>query len=311
MLRRLAFAAAMSFATLGAQAVSLDEEGAAADHRRAEATLRTTPTSEYQLSVLSYNIHGLPAWIAGDDPAVRIPRIGRHLNGHDIVLVQEDFAFHELLVEAINHRVRVRGNGARSWLLGKLFMFCGYCGSGLTVLADVQPSQIVAMDRVAFSSCHGWLGSGHDCWASKGFVRLRLRLGEGAAVDLYGVHLDAGRAAGDRAVRAGQLDELRRAVIAHSHEHALVVGGDFNLEWSDPGDREQLRQFARDVQLVDVATDHPGFAADRVDYLLYRSGRDVSLSVEEAGVVDALSLAGDAPLSDHAALFARVTARWR
>ncbi len=270
-----------------------------------EPSAHPAPATGFELSVVSYNIHGLPAWIAGDRPAERMPRIASHLNAYDVVLLQEDFAHHELLAEHVRHRVRITGNGPRSRLLAQLFMLCGSCGSGLTLLADLPPSRVAATDRVAFAHCHGWLGNGHDCWTSKGFVRLRLRLPRGMAVDLYDVHMDAGREAGDREVRARQLDQLRAAILARSLDNAVIVGGDFNLQWSDPHDGPLLRRFMRDVRLREAPTHEPGSPGGRVDYLFYRGGRYGRLSVIEAGIVTALSLDTESPLSDHAALFAR------
>ncbi len=270
-----------------------------------EPSARTAPATGFEFSVLSYNIHGLPAWIAGDAPAARMPLIATHLNAYDVVLLQEDFAHRELLSENVRHGVRITGNGPRSRLLAQLFMLCGSCGSGLTVLADLPPGRVAATDRVAFTHCHGWLGSGHDCWASKGFVRVRLRWPSAMAVDLYDVHLDAGRTINDREVRARQLDQLRGAILAKSPDDAVIVAGDFNLQWSDPHDVRQLRRFTRDVRLREVPTHEHGSPADRVDYLFYRSGRYGRLSLIDAGIVKALSLETESPLSDHAALFAR------
>ncbi|MEN8183628.1 MAG: hypothetical protein ABFS46_13955, partial [Myxococcota bacterium] len=43
-----------------------------------------------ELRIVTYNTHGLPAWIARDDPVWRFPRIGRLLSAYDVALVQED-----------------------------------------------------------------------------------------------------------------------------------------------------------------------------------------------------------------------------
>ena len=54
-----------------------------------------------ELRIVTYNTHGLPAWIAGDDPERRFPLIGRLLDAYDLAVVQEDFYHHELLLGAI------------------------------------------------------------------------------------------------------------------------------------------------------------------------------------------------------------------
>ena len=82
-----------------------------------------------EVSVLTYNLHGLPAWIARDAPAERIARIGRLAGSYDVALFQEDFAHHAALVGSAAHPVVVRGNAQRSTWLGDHSLFCGECGS--------------------------------------------------------------------------------------------------------------------------------------------------------------------------------------
>ncbi len=58
-----------------------------------------------EVSVLSYNTHGLPAWIALDRPGARLPVIGRLANRYDVALLQEDFAYHDRLLLGATHPV--------------------------------------------------------------------------------------------------------------------------------------------------------------------------------------------------------------
>ena len=59
--------------------------------------------------------------------------------------------------------------------------------------------------REYLGACHGWLRYANDCLASKGVLRVRVRLPDGGEIDLYDTHLDAGTDEEDRAARWAQL----------------------------------------------------------------------------------------------------------
>ena len=59
--------------------------------------------SEVTVSVLSYNVAGLPAGISSSEPDVNTPIISPLLNDYDIVLVQEDFIYHRDLARDAEH----------------------------------------------------------------------------------------------------------------------------------------------------------------------------------------------------------------
>ncbi len=262
-------------------------------------------TEPIELSILSYNTHGLAAWIARDDPEARFPEISRLLNGYDVALIQEDWEYHELLTEHAVHRVVERGNDGER-LLGVLPLFNG---SGLTSLVRLEPDAVTQVTREPYGTCSGWLGGANDCLATKGFLLVRLRLAEGIEVDVVQTHLDAGRGDGDRAARARQLALLAQRLTELSDGRPLVVAGDLNLHHDVSADRELLERFMSALGLADSGA-KPADAARwrRVDYVLYRSGGDVALELIEAG--EALEFAHEGkPLSDHPALFARLRLR--
>ena len=88
----------------------------------------------FELSVLSYNTHGLRGIFVDDDPAARFPAIGRLINGYDVVLLQEDFAYHRSIEAFATHAIRRRGNPQdRNWIADLLApIVCGDCGAGLS-----------------------------------------------------------------------------------------------------------------------------------------------------------------------------------
>ncbi len=274
-----------------------------------------------EMSILTYNTHGLPAWIARDHPEVRLPIIGQLANQYDAVLLQEDFAYHGLLTKKATHQLIVRGNGPRPSLLGFIRYFCGSCGSGLTLLARFPRDQLIELDRQPFSEpfgepfgkpfhmCAGWLWRAKDCWATKGFIRARLRLHNGAAFDLYNLHLDAGASHLDRQARKRQLRLLRRHITERSGQSALVIGGDFNFRYNNADDWALMQEFVADFGLRDSGVRYKDrLGRGGVDYILYRSGRGVALEVVEAGIAEEFFLNGK-PLSDHPAIAVRLRIR--
>lgn len=239
-----------------------------------------------ELDVLTYNIHGLPSWIAGDDPPARIPQLLAKAEGYDVVLLQEDF-FHQGVVDAHKRHPHL-WRGQRS---------------GLTVLSGFD----AVGDAIAtpYGVCNGWISAANDCLADKGFLHVRLRLPDGSELDVWNTHLDAGRSDADRDVRASQLAILAAAIETTSAGRAVLVGGDFNLEWDDPADRALLEAFAKRLGLhVAAQTSADGWES-HLDYVLVRDGTDVCMAgggEKDPSFVDA----GGEPLSDHPAIRARL-----
>jgi endonuclease/exonuclease/phosphatase family metal-dependent hydrolase len=264
--------------------------------------------SSQELRVLTYNTHGMSSWIAGDDPQRRLPIISELLNGYDVVLLQEDFAYPELLASHAKHPVIERGNPPAELWKRWLPIFAG---SGLTTFSQLPLPDDNAVTGEALQACSGWLSGANDCWASKGFLRLRLRLDGGEKIDVYNLHLDAGQSEEDRAARRAQLERLRIRIAELSFDGALIIGGDFNLRASNADDASLLENFRSELRLLDSGArrlDDGPFEA-QIDYLLYRDGGQTKLELVEAGPATEFETEG-VPLSDHPALFAhfRVTA---
>jgi endonuclease/exonuclease/phosphatase family metal-dependent hydrolase len=257
-----------------------------------------------EVTVLSYNTRGLPAWVAGDAPEQRFPRIGALLRRFDVVLLQEDFAHHEPLLRAAVPSLVQRGNGSRfagSWWCALL---CP--GSGLTFFSRLGGEALAALANVAYDACAGWLGGGSDCLATKGFQHARLRLPGERVVHVVNTHLDAGREEEDRAARAVQLEQLAGWIEARVGDAALVLAGDLNLDAERPEDRRLRDDFAARLGLADSgARAAPGSAWRVLDYIFVRSGAGRVIEVLEAGEERSFVHAGS-PLSDHPALFARL-----
>lgn len=259
----------------------------------------TAANAEDELRLLVYNTHGLPALLAGDDPASRFPRIGERARAFDLALLQEDFAHHERLVGALAAGTRIeRGPQNR-------FPFCPFCsGSGLTLLSRLPDGWHIEVESFPFETCAGWIGGLNDCLATKGFQLARVRSPGGAGFFVMHTHLDAGRGEADREARRSQLAAMADAAEASADGEALLVAGDLNLDAEDAGDRALLDSFRSRLGLGDTGAQgraENGWAV--LDYILYRSGRTADFEILEAGEANGFEHEG-VPLSDHPALFA-------
>lgn len=229
------------------------------------------------LSVLSYNVAGLPLGLGDGDPETNTPIIGSRLGSYDIVHVQEDFNYHAALYAADDHPHRTATSGGVPF------------GDGLNTLSDLPFEDF---ERVKWNDCAS--GSG-DCLTPKGFTFMRARLAEGVWVDLYNLHTDAGSEAADIAARAKNLAQVSAFMAEHSAGNAVIVYGDTNTRYTRTGDG--IAAFAAGNGLTDAwvelvrggdAPDEgdPAIVCDDatvdascevVDKVLYRSGDHVKL----------------------------------
>jgi endonuclease/exonuclease/phosphatase family metal-dependent hydrolase len=260
---------------------------------------RTVPSAEHHeaaqsetlLRVLTYNVAGLPSWLSQARPDRDSATIGARLAPFDIVLLQEDFSYHEEIAAAAAHP------HASAPRRGRLRFF----GDGLGRFSKLPMG---LRHRVSWSSCHGVLGSYSDCLARKGCsIAVHRVLGEKLYV--VNLHLDAGRAGADRSARQRQLDQLCDELARLPAGAALVVAGDFNLEMQEPLDRALYRDLLRRTGLSD-AVHSLGVEDEHIDRIAYRSGARLEISVLSAGQAQGFEHANGVPLSDHPAIQAEL-----
>lgn len=206
----------------------------------------TPPAETGELSVLTYNVRGLP-WPLALNRAKALHDIGRELAAMreagqqpDVVLIQEGFR-NEIaaLVRESGYRYWARGPGRgertafegdivrprdplKGEGLGKVF------GAGLHVLSDVP---ILEVRTAAFNNCAGF-----DCLANKGAMLVRLQPDwSPTPIDVVNTHMNARKASGAPRTRSlpahqGQTAELNAFLATHRDaDHPLIVGGDFNV----------------------------------------------------------------------------------
>ena len=185
------------------------------------------------LSLLSYNVHGISSLIFHDvgpgDTRFRSASLGFLARDYDLVLLQEDFEYHDRIIEGPKVAYVQRGSGPR-WTMLPLRVLTlplfwvplnAPYGSGLTIAAPaLRPVEVKRNGKVkrtdgvlvrkGFADCHGWFRNSADCFSTKGLLGVRLSLRNGAEVDIYTTHLDAGDSKGDQKARRAQLASLRR-----------------------------------------------------------------------------------------------------
>lgn len=257
------------------------------------------PEGEGRLRILTYNVHGLPAFVTGDDTLARLAAIGPRLEPFDVVGLQEDFMDegHALLVGA-SARTRLRFDALAAD--DRVF------GSGLTCVTRLR---VVFQHHEHFGAFHGRLSDANDGLASKGFQLVRLELAPGAELDVYNSHLDAGGAEGDQAARAEQVAQLVRAMRERSGDRAIVFLGDTNLGAARGRDPDTLARWLRATGLACACAAARPTCCGRIDRILVRSGAGLELSVEGWGVAPGFVDERGRGLSDHEPIQAEL--RWR
>lgn len=248
-----------------------------------------------ELDLLTYNVHGLPPQITGDDTAARMHDIGPLLRDFDVVGLQEDFddLNHATLADASGHPTQRR--------FADLFTEDRVYGSGLALFSS---SAEIDFLHEHYEDCNGYFDASSDCLASKGFQALRLELAPGASVDVYNSHLEAGGGEDDNAARRAQVSQLIEAMNGWSAARAVVFLGDTNLHASDPEDLPELERWVTEVGLVDAceATGCP--EDDHIDRIFFRPGGGVDWFAESWTNEPGFFGAEGVPLSDHPALSA-------
>ena len=290
--------------------------------------------SSTDLSVMTYNVHGLP-WPIATGRLKALGEIARHLRvlhtqgiAPRVALLQEAFtADAQAIARTSGYRYAAFGPGddgastaplpvgitpatlqadATWWKgegLGK------WTGSGLAILSDYP---IVRVRRMAYSTdaC-----AGYDCLAAKGAMLVELALPDGGHIEVATTHLNSRHASGvavERANRAWlvQSVELRDFIARYRNPRLpLVLGGDFNVG----GDLVRRLGFADMAQSLDrnaadglralaargaVFDDDTAHVLDHgKDWELILAGAQMTLNPHRAWVPFG-SQAGS-PLSDH------------
>jgi endonuclease/exonuclease/phosphatase family metal-dependent hydrolase len=259
---------------------------------------------------LSYNVAGLPQGLSGSDPETNTPLIGPLLNRYDLVLVQESWqtpdpnplaplrVYHEILAAASTHPY---ASVPASHPFGTdPTRPSAIIGDGLNRFSWLRFEPVI---RQRWNGCHP---SAADCLALKGFSVARTTLAPGVTVDVYNLHMEAGSAPEDDALRAAGAAQLAAFIGTFSAGRAVIVGGDFNLHTDEEPDASTFEALLADTGLRDVcatlACPEPG----RIDKFLFRSSPALGIApLSWRFETDVFVRDDGEPLSDHEALAVR------
>jgi endonuclease/exonuclease/phosphatase family metal-dependent hydrolase len=219
-----------------------------------------------EFSLLTYNVDGLPATLSGADPEVDIPQISPLLNAYDLVLVQEDFWYHDLLTADVTHPHRSKPMVAEPSLTE--------LGDGLNRFSRMRFDPVA---RVTWQRCNGAVDCSNDCMTDKGFSVARVYLANGVSLNVYNLHMDAGSCDGDFEVREVQRQQLAADLAARTPDEAVIVAGDTNLRLDRAQDVVILDQLLTDTGLS-ISCRTMACSTEKHDRIMYRSSTDLTLT---------------------------------
>lgn len=249
-----------------------------------------------EVLLLTYNVAGLPEGLSSSHPEANHPQISPLLNAYDLVLVQEDFAYHDLLAAEVDLPY-----ASEPAVASEAFMADGLNRFSRSPFRDHQ--------RVRWVACNGVTDGASDCLAEKGFAVARHELAPGVELAVVNLHADAGGGPEDEAARAAGFAQLAEWLDAELGDAPVLVAGDTNLHReSDPEDAVVSDDFIAATGLTDLC-DATGCAeGDHIDRVLFRSGPGLDLAGLTWEVAEEFVDAAGEPLSDHPAI--RGTIRW-
>lgn len=316
----------MRLAALVALVLALVTGACAGDGDETDAAL---PDGE--LSLLTYNVAGLPQEVSTENPQEHLPLISPLLEPYDLVLTQEDFDwwlpvldpfdfvhYHERLRADVTHEHRSgRHPGPEAAGLDPTTRPTLAVGDGLGYLSRLPTSDD---ERVAWRGCFGGIdtsdGGAGDCLAMKGFAVTTVELAPGVEVDVYNLHNEAGGTDEDQRLQQAAMEQLAAHIAERSEGRAVIVAGDTNLhtESDHPdaaggADTTVWATFLEATGLTDACVAVDCAAPDSIDKVAVRGSDTLSITVTAHDFPSTLfrGPAGE-PLSDHEPL--AVVLRW-
>ncbi len=266
-------------------------------------------SEKFSLKTVNLNVAGLPfAALSGENVAGNQAVAAKYLseNNFDIAAVQEDFGYHNNLVDNLS---------GYNYLTMHMGSIPG--GDGLNVFTKEMP--VYNETRVTWDEASGILSDGSDALTAKGFVYTVIDIGNGVYVDFYNLHADAYGGAGSVAARTSQFKQLAEFIKARSAENdrPVIITGDFNNHLHSREDNSALYNILcvelgfKDAWVEfhnngDYFNMHDWYATgvpswgnwDSVERFMYKSGGGVDLVVSDFRYTSVADESGKA-VSDH------------
>lgn len=253
--------------------------------------------AEGELTLLTYNVAGLPASLSDEDPETNIPLMSPLLNAYELVLVQEDFWYHAELTQDIAHPYRSEPMVENPTLTD--------LGDGLNRFSRLPFGPLV---RVSWAQCNGLFDCGSDCMTQKGFSVAPVQLAEGVSLLIYNLHLDASDCEADFEAREAQRQQLVADLEARAGDEAVIVTGDSNLKLHRPRDVVMLDALLADTGM-EIACRALACPEETHDRVMFRSSESLELTPVEWDHPGEFVDAQGEDLSDHEPVMIRFS--WR
>lgn len=264
-----------------------------------------------ELKIMSYNVAGLPV---GLDVPFNQLQLGEKFNelNYDIIAVQEDFTFHEMMVLNLNKELYPFSSFHSGGVPG---------GDGLNIFSKYN---LFNEERTTWDSLSGVIDGGADELTPKGILYACIELEDGIYLDFYTIHADAYGDSGSVAARSDNFRQLAEIITKRGTTRPVIVAGDFNTAHHLNGEasREVFRSALIDgcgfkdnwVELKNGGNynDFSNWSGeyfgywDSLDKVLYRDGDGVKLTPTEFEYKFILNSKGES-ISDHAAALSTFT----
>lgn len=260
-----------------------------------------------KFNLLSLNVAGLPQILQDngetlnkDEATTQIGKAFTKLQKElDVIHIQEDFHYHDILYENDNHPYRTSSSGDIPF------------GSGLNSLSNFP---YINYQRKRWDTCSD--ASEFDCWTPKGFTAMKIPF-DGAIVNFINLHTDAGTEGEDEDARNDNLQQVADFIDGFCPDEAVILFGDTNSRYTRSLDNIEVfdEQNGLANPWIDITRngDVPAKGADplmcslpatnntceTVDKLFYRGSKTIELNSTSFRYADDLFVYDDNQLSDH------------
>lgn len=241
-----------------------------------QSALLFAATKTVELSVLTYNVAGLPDIISSSKPSLYTKLISPKLNDYDIVLVQEDFSYHQDLRSRATHQY-ISEPDCDLFSLGSNVSASGlHClislGDGLNTFSRLPFKNF---QRITWSRCNGHFTAASDCLTPKGFSFAEHEVAQNKFIHIYNLHQEAGSSPDDNEARQNNFQQLARFINTHSRNAAIIVAGDMN-SWYHEGTLKP--DLINKTNLKDSWIELRAASDESIDKIFFRSSNDILIT---------------------------------
>lgn len=195
---------------------------------------------KYTFTVATYNIAGLPRAYGNGLGYHNTPEIGDAINRFDLVGVQEDFSYHDVLLERVRFPFYTKWSGdvpIANLVDGDIKNFfktsSKKIGDGLNLFSRFP---IKSTKRIAWDKTYGLFNDGADEMIPKGFSHSIVEFAPTVYVHVLNLHADAGMDQGSNDARGDNMKQLGRYIKQNCGNDAVIVMGDTNAYHHRPSD---------------------------------------------------------------------------